>query len=138
MPLKCYSTLEVATAADLRKVGLGGKAPQEQSLTYKHWSEGLVRTRLFHPSAHEPEGGGDRAPAFRIARCWIRTGVRVDCLDWVPSGHASVLQGPVWVRISIVHHGARRIARLSRIGAPLMYGPIQDPTASPLECAGDL
>ena len=28
-------------------------------------------------------------------------------------------------------HRARRIARLSRIGARLMYGPIRDPTASP-------
>ena len=34
--------------------------------------------------------------------------------------------------------GARRIARLSRIGARLMYGPIREPTASPGALRGPL
>ena len=36
-------------------------------------SEGLARTRLFHPWGREPEGGGGQAPAFRVARCRTRS-----------------------------------------------------------------
>ena len=39
-------------------------------------SVGLGRTRLFHPWAHEPEGGGP-APAFRVTRCQTPSGVRL-------------------------------------------------------------
>ena len=44
-----------------------------------HWntcrSEGLARTRLFHPWGREPEGGGGQAPALRVARCQTWSGV---------------------------------------------------------------
>ena len=38
-------------------------------------SEGLARTRLFHPWGCEPEEGGGQAPAFRVARCQTWSGV---------------------------------------------------------------
>ena len=47
----------------------------------------------------------------------------------VPTGFR---RNPVLARRDpMIPDGARRIARLSRIGARLMYGPIRDPTASP-------
>ena len=37
--------------------------PRDESATMISRSEGLARTRLFHPWGHEPEGGG-QAPMF--------------------------------------------------------------------------
>ena len=62
-------------------------------------SEGLARTRLFHPWGCEPEGGG-QAPAFRVARC--RTGHLLTS-GWVPLGPVRARRGPVWVCILVVH-----------------------------------
>ena len=59
--------------------------------------------------------GGGQAPAFRVARCRTRSGVRLDGLGWFLLGPVRVRWGPVW----------------SRIGARFMYGPPGPATASP-------
>ena len=80
-------------------------------------SAGLGRTRLFHPWAHEPEGGG-QAPAFRVARCRTQSGVRLDGLCWVPSGYARVSYMVPYISRTLI-----RDNRVIRQGSSSPVGP---------------
>ena len=66
-------------------------------------SAGLGRTRLFHPWAHEPEGGWSGACVSVSHVVGHRQGSGFDGLGWVTLGPVRARQGPVWVRISVVH-----------------------------------
>ena len=122
-------------------------------------SAGLGRTRLCHPWGREPEGGVVGRPRSVSHVVRPRQGSGFEGVGWVPLGPKRVCQGPVWSRMGpyisrtlirdsrVIHQGpsglvgsyrvptgpegGRRIARLSRIGARLMYGPPGHATASP-------
>ena len=66
-------------------------------------SVGLGRTQLFHPWAHEPEGGWSGACVSVSHVVAHRQGSGFDGLGWVTLGPVRARQGPVWVRISVVH-----------------------------------
>ena len=138
-----------------------GRSPQSHCKLLRflrHRSAGLGRTRLFHPWAHEPEGGWSGANVYVSHVVGPGQGSGLMGLvgsRWVPSGHVRVPYGSVYQsytktgqssdpwglvgsrRSESVSDGfpsepcfgttgpdmARRIARLSRIGARLMYGP---------------
>ena len=63
-------------------------------------SEGLARTRLFHPWGHEPEGGVVR---LRRSVSHVVGHGHLLTSGWVPLGSVRARRGPVWVRILVVH-----------------------------------
>ena len=64
-------------------------------------SAGLGRTRLFHPWAHEPEGGwsGSDVSVSHVVR--PRQGSGFEGLGWVPLGPKRARQGPAWSHMGL-------------------------------------
>ena len=64
-------------------------------------SEGLARTRLFHPWGREPEGGGvvglPRSVSHVVGHGLLLTP------GWVSLGSVQARQGSLWVRVLVVH-----------------------------------
>ena len=70
------------------------------SLVASHYrSEGLARTRLFHPWGCEPEGGVVR---LRRSVSHVVGHGHLLTSGWVPSGLVGARRRPVWVRILVV------------------------------------
>ena len=67
---KIYQKLTCAYFLELGEMG-ADVLPACDVTTTPYRSEGLARTRLFHPWGDEPEGGR-QAPAFRVAHCRTR------------------------------------------------------------------
>ena len=68
-----------------------------------HRSEGLARTRLFHPWGREPERGWSSSGVpCRTLSDTVRGGHQVGS-HWVPSGLVGARRGPAWVRTLVVH-----------------------------------
>ena len=72
----------------------------------------LVARGYSIPGRMSQRGGG-RAPAFRVARCRTRSGVRLDGLGWFPLGPIRVRLGPTWSRIG--PYISRTLIRDSRV-----------------------
>ena len=96
---------------------------------FDHRSAGLGRTRLFHPWAHEPEGGWSRANVSVSHVVRHRQGSGFDGLGWVPLGPKRARQGPIWSRMGpYINRTPIRYSRVIRRGSSGPVGPYRVPT----------
>ena len=80
-------------------------------------SEGLARTRLFHPWGASQRGGG-QAQAFRVARCRTRSLVDIGLGPFgTRQGSSGIRMGPYLSRTPI------RVHRVFRQGSSGAVGP---------------